>query len=121
MPPPKRVEWSTPPLPAFGEKGVHGFDLTFAAPKSVSLIRVLTDPVAEKVFAAAHEQAIAAAMAYRHQHAGYTRPTSGCARTRVARIRRAGRTFRAASERMLASVARSAHRARDLEVGGFEL
>jgi hypothetical protein len=40
---------------AFGGKGVHGFDLTFAAPKSVSLIRVLTDPVAEKVFAAAHE------------------------------------------------------------------
>jgi conjugative relaxase-like TrwC/TraI family protein len=58
---------------AFGEKSVHGFDLTFAAPKSVSLIRVLTDPVAEKVFAAAHEQAIAAAMAYLHQHAGYTR------------------------------------------------
>jgi hypothetical protein len=40
---------------AFGEKDVHGFDLTFAAPESVSLIRVLTDPVAEKVFAAAHE------------------------------------------------------------------
>ena len=30
---------------AFGEKSVHGFDLTFAAPKSVSLLRVLTDPV----------------------------------------------------------------------------
>ncbi|MEU0497515.1 MobF family relaxase [Mycobacterium sp. NPDC006124] len=58
---------------AFGEKGVHGFDLTFAAPKSVSLLRVLTDPVAEKVFAAAHEHAISAAMAYLHRHAGYTR------------------------------------------------
>ena len=58
---------------AFGEKGVHGFDLTFAAPKSVSLIRVLTDPVAEKVFAAAHEHSIAAAMSYLHRHAGYTR------------------------------------------------
>lgn len=58
---------------AFGEKSVHGFDLTFAAPKSVSLLRVLTDPVAEKVFAAAHEHAIAEAMAYLHRHAGYTR------------------------------------------------
>ena len=28
---------------AFTEKSVHGFDLTFAAPKSVSLIRALTD------------------------------------------------------------------------------
>ena len=26
---------------AFGERGVHGFDLTFCAPKSVSLVRVL--------------------------------------------------------------------------------
>jgi conjugative relaxase-like TrwC/TraI family protein len=58
---------------AFGDKSVHGFDLTFAAPKSVSLLRVLTDPVAEKVFAAAHDHAIQAAMAYLHQHAGYTR------------------------------------------------
>ena len=58
---------------AFGDKSVHGFDLTFSAPKSVSLLRVLTDPVAEKVFTAAHEHAIAEAMAYLHRHAGYTR------------------------------------------------
>jgi conjugative relaxase-like TrwC/TraI family protein len=58
---------------AFGEKSVHGFDLTFAAPKSVSLLRVLTDPVAEKVFAAAHDHAIAEAMTYLHRHAGYAR------------------------------------------------
>ena len=60
---------------------MHGFDLTFAAPKSVSLIRALTDPVAEKILAAAHEKAITAAMAYLHQHAGYTRvhnPGTGC-------------------------------------------
>jgi conjugative relaxase-like TrwC/TraI family protein len=66
---------------AFTEKSVHGFDLTFAAPKSVSLIRALTDPIAEKVLAAAHENAIAAAMAYLHEHAGYTRvhnPVTGC-------------------------------------------
>jgi conjugative relaxase-like TrwC/TraI family protein len=58
---------------AFGENGVHGFDLTFSAPKSVSLIRALTGGVAEKVLAAAHERAIRAAMVYLHAHAGYTR------------------------------------------------
>ena len=41
---------------AFTDKSVHGFDLTFAAPKSVSLIRALADDVAEKVLAAAHTQ-----------------------------------------------------------------
>jgi hypothetical protein len=45
---------------------VHGFDLTFAAPKGVSLVRALTDAVAEKVMAAAHEQAIATATDYLH-------------------------------------------------------
>ena len=58
---------------AFTDKSVHGFDLTFAAPKSVSLIRALTDDIAEKVLAAAHIRAVEAAMAYLHRHAGYTR------------------------------------------------
>jgi hypothetical protein len=39
---------------AFTKGSVHGFDLTFAAPKSVSLLRALTDDVAEKVIQAAH-------------------------------------------------------------------
>ena len=43
----------------FTDTSVHGFDLTFAAPKSVSLIRALTDDVAEKVLAAAHTKAVA--------------------------------------------------------------
>jgi conjugative relaxase-like TrwC/TraI family protein len=66
---------------AFTARSVHGFDLTFAAPKSVSLVRALTDEVAEKVLAAAHEKAIQAAMAYLREHAGYTRvhnPVTGC-------------------------------------------
>ncbi len=58
---------------AFTEASVHGFDLTFAAPKSVSLIRALTDDVAEKVLATAHTRAVHAAMQYLHEHAGYTR------------------------------------------------
>ena len=38
----------------FTDKSVHGFDLTFSAPNSVSLIRALTDDIAEKVLATAH-------------------------------------------------------------------
>ncbi len=58
---------------AFTKGSVHGFDLTFAAPKSVSLLRALTDDRAEKAMQAAHQRAITAAMTYLHQHAGYTR------------------------------------------------
>jgi len=57
----------------FTDTSVHGFDLTFAAPKSVSLLRALTDDISEKVLAAAHTKAVHAAMAYLQQHAGYTR------------------------------------------------
>lgn len=39
----------------------------------MSLIRALTDDVAEKVLQAAHLRAVEAAMTYLHQHAGYTR------------------------------------------------
>ncbi|WP_179476126.1 MobF family relaxase [Mycolicibacterium vinylchloridicum] len=59
---------------AFGARGVHGFDLTFAAPKSVSLMRALRgDDVAQKAVAAAHSAAVAEAMEYLSVHAGYTR------------------------------------------------
>jgi len=58
---------------AFIAGSVHGFDLTFAAPKSVSLLRALTDDIGEKVMATAHQKGIDAAMAYLHEHAGYTR------------------------------------------------
>ncbi|GLV12101.1 MULTISPECIES: MobF family relaxase [Mycobacterium] len=58
----------------FGKRGVHGFDLTFCAPKSVSLIRALRgDEVADKAVLAAHTTAIAEAMEYLAAHAGYTR------------------------------------------------
>jgi hypothetical protein len=46
----------------FTEKSIHGFDLTFAAPKSVSLIRTLTDDIAEKVIVSAHTKAVHAAI-----------------------------------------------------------
>jgi len=58
----------------FGERGVHGFDLTFAAPKSVSVIRALkADDVVSKGIADAHTTALAEAMEYLAVHAGYTR------------------------------------------------
>jgi conjugative relaxase-like TrwC/TraI family protein len=57
----------------FTTGSVHGFDLTFAAPKSVSLLRALTDDIGEKAMLAAHQKGIDAAMTYLHQHAGYTR------------------------------------------------
>ncbi len=58
---------------AFTKGSVHGFDLTFAAPKSVSLLRALTDDIGEKVMGHAHVKAVQAAMAYLQDHAGYTR------------------------------------------------
>jgi conjugative relaxase-like TrwC/TraI family protein len=60
---------------AFGQRGVHGFDLTFCAPKSVSLVRALRgdDDVLSKAIADAHTTAIAEAMEYLTVHAGYTR------------------------------------------------
>lgn len=39
---------------AFGTRGVHGYDLTFCAPKSVSLVRALrADDVADKAIVSA--------------------------------------------------------------------
>lgn len=59
---------------AFGTRGVHGFDLTFCAPKSVSLIRAIrADDVADKAIADAHATAVSDAMEYLAAHAGYTR------------------------------------------------
>ena len=53
--------------------GVHGFDLTFCAPKSVSLMRGLGDDVTGKAVAYAHTHAITEAMRYLAEHSGYTR------------------------------------------------
>jgi len=59
---------------AFGQRGVHGFDLTFCAPTSVSLVRALrTDDVVAKAIADAHTTALSEAMEYLAEHAGSTR------------------------------------------------
>ncbi|WP_179467402.1 MobF family relaxase [Mycolicibacterium vinylchloridicum] len=58
----------------FRNGSVHGFDLTFCAPKSVSLIRAIrADDVADKAISDAHATAISEAMEYLANHAGYTR------------------------------------------------
>jgi conjugative relaxase-like TrwC/TraI family protein len=58
----------------FGPRSVHGFDLTFCAPKSVSLVRALsTNPVLAKAIADAHATAMGEAMEYLGAHAGFTR------------------------------------------------
>ena len=66
---------------AFGKRAVHGFDLTFCAPKSVSLMRAVHgSDVVQKAVADAHATALAEAMEYLAAHAGYTRvhnPTTG--------------------------------------------
>ena len=56
-----------------GKGGVHGFDLTFCAPKSVSLVRAFGDDVIDKAVNAAHQTAIGEALEYLADHAGYTR------------------------------------------------
>ena len=43
---------------------VAGFDMTFAAPKSVSLLHALGDPEVAEAVAAGHDEAVAAAMSY---------------------------------------------------------
>ncbi|MGD9620604.1 MAG: MobF family relaxase [Mycolicibacterium sp.] len=54
-------------------QSVHAFDCTIAAPKSVSLLRALTDPTTEKIMGAANRVAAQAAFDYLGAHAGYTR------------------------------------------------
>ena len=50
---------------------MHGFDLTFAAPKSVSLLRALTDDIGEKTMLAAHQKQAAERERSRGTDRGY--------------------------------------------------
>lgn len=57
----------------FAETDNHGIDMTFCAPKSVSLLRAFGDDVMQKAVLDAHNSGVREAMEYVHQHAGYTR------------------------------------------------
>jgi conjugative relaxase-like TrwC/TraI family protein len=60
-----------------GKGPVPGFDLTFSAPKSVSLPWGLGGPVAALEVQAAHREAIGAALTYMQQNACWTRRGAG--------------------------------------------
>lgn len=62
--------------PQQSRQSVHAFDCTIAAPKSVSLMRALTESTTEKVMGAANKVAAQAAFDYLGEHAGYTRVTN---------------------------------------------
>ncbi len=65
-------------LRAVGGRGpVPGFDFTFSAPKSVSLLWGLGGPVAGVEVGAAHRTAVDAALGYLQQEAGWTRRGAG--------------------------------------------
>ncbi len=65
------------------ERSVRAFDMTFSAPKSVSLLWAFaTEPVAE-VVAAAHREAVAEALAFLEQRAAAARVQTGGVRRRV--------------------------------------
>lgn len=57
----------------FAESDNHGIDMTFCAPKSLSLLRAFGDDVVQKAVLDAHHTGVREAMEYVHQHAGYTR------------------------------------------------
>jgi conjugative relaxase-like TrwC/TraI family protein len=60
-----------------GDGPVPGFDLTFSAPKSVSLLWGLGGPVAAQEIRAAHREAVGAALSYLQREACWTRRGAG--------------------------------------------
>ena len=60
------------PLAGPGRK-TPGFDLTFRAPKSVSLLHALGDPATVRQVVAAHDQAVAECLEYLEAHACFAR------------------------------------------------
>ena len=59
-----------------GSRGVPGYDLTFCAPKSASVLWGLSeDESVRAAVDAAHENAVARGLKYLQSHAGYTRKT----------------------------------------------
>lgn len=74
-------DWFNKALAPSGEKlgrapkstGVPGFDLTFCAPKSVSVLWGFGSESVRQVVDAAHAQAVSEALSYLSEHAGYTR------------------------------------------------
>jgi len=64
-------------LAAHPARKVPGFDLTFRAPKSVSLLWALADDRVGEEVREAHDAAVAAAVGYLEREAGWTRRGAG--------------------------------------------
>jgi conjugative relaxase-like TrwC/TraI family protein len=60
-----------------GGRRIPGFDLTFSAPKSVSLHWALSDPATRRVVRECHERAVAAALDYIEREAAFVRRGAG--------------------------------------------
>jgi conjugative relaxase-like TrwC/TraI family protein len=60
--------------PAGGRTRTPGFDLTFSAPNSVSLLYALGDPQLQGHAIEAHERAVGAALGYLEAQAAFLRP-----------------------------------------------
>jgi conjugative relaxase-like TrwC/TraI family protein len=54
---------------AFGESSVRGYDVTFSAPKSVSVLAAVADPATRAQVHAAHDAAVDAVLGYVQRHA----------------------------------------------------
>ena len=59
------------------KRGVPGFDLTFSAPKSVSLLWGIGGPIAAVEVSQAHREAVGAALSYMQREACWTRRGAG--------------------------------------------
>ena len=70
---PSRWAWFVPRT----GRAIPGWDLTFRAPKSVSVLWGLADPGIARQVVDAHETAVAVALGYVEEHAGYTRTGHG--------------------------------------------
>lgn len=76
-----------------------GHDLTFSAPKSVSVAWILLDPKERREIESAHEAAVKAALSYLEKHATHTRRDQQGTRTENARMIAA--VFRHSSSRAM--------------------
>lgn len=71
---------------ADGRSRQPGWDLTFSAPKSVSVLWALSDPATRRAVEQAHHEAVLSALGYLEQEAGFTRRGKGGAQLERARF-----------------------------------
>jgi len=83
------------------DRPVYGFDMTFSAPKSVSLLFFLGDEAAQAAVRQAHDGAVAAALGYMQREACLVREGQGGSKGRAVAEGFVGATFRHRTSRAL--------------------